>query len=636
MADRSELLARLLAAHFEIAALDSDCVDSTVPEFESCAYSSIPGFTGKSWRRGDLLVLRVSAESTLTAGPVSPFRIEIFSRVPGRRRYFLAPDRVTAKMPSFVEQVASFETTVSMRTPSIEAVAVWGSNKKGVQVRDAGLARRILELWQSGKSIKEALSTLESSGPLDREVEVFAGALGLWSDDEQSTRRRGPDELEAQRHNTLSDVAAHPTARQHEYESDGFRISFQRDRDRILWSHSLRRLANKTQLFPVRSDDHLRRRLAHTIEVMQLATTIAAAFGLDHQLTEAGALAHDLGHAPFGHAGEHAIDAVLNEINPHLNGFNHYEHGVDVVRWLEDVYQSPGAGGFPGLNLTFEVIECIFKHTYFRGDEKLGQRWLSTRTKHEDLANDLSCHMEGQAVRIADKVSYFISDLEDGIRNGIIDLPALMECKFFHRPPIDLIPSHHESLYERFISQRRAVLKVIMEDILTATDRRIARFKSLSDLRSDNSYVVVYSDGLAEDISEVWRNLQVGILHRDAGVVAANNRAAKVVSDLLLVYAVAPHLVEERFRRMHARLQDSDYMKWYVAQIGPHVALSKRRVSTIAYEYAIGGQLQSQSENWLIPTKDLIQAKDYVASLTDTRALSEHRTHCGTLWESGD
>jgi dGTPase len=92
---------------------------------------------------------------------------------------------------------------------------------------------------------------------------------------------------------------------------------------------------------------------------MQLASTIATSFGLERDLTEAGALVHDVGHTPFGHAGEYALDRILNEIDPRLGGFNHYEHGVDVVRWLEDVYRSPGVGGFPGLNLTKETVECI-------------------------------------------------------------------------------------------------------------------------------------------------------------------------------------------------------------------------------------------------------------------------------------
>src|SRR5262249_44896464 len=169
--------------------------------------------------------------------------------------------------------------------------------------------------------------------------------------------------LKDARSHALTDLAAIPSRRRYEYQDDQFRLEFQRDRDRILWSHGLKRLADKSQVFPVDRDDHLRRRLSHSIEVMQLSATIARAFGLDPDLTEAGALAHDIGHTPFGHAGEHALDSILNDIEPDLLGFNHYEHGADVVRWLEDVYWSPGIGGFPGLNLTPETVECIFKHT---------------------------------------------------------------------------------------------------------------------------------------------------------------------------------------------------------------------------------------------------------------------------------
>jgi dGTPase len=112
-----------------------------------------------------------------------------------------------------------------------------------------------------------------------------------------------------------------------------------------------------------------------------------------------------LGHAPFGHAGEYALNVILNEISPKLNGFNHYEHGADVVRWLEDAYVSPGIGGFPGLNLTRDTVECILKHTYYREGNELGQTEVLGRSKHRDI-DDTSGSLEAQSVRFADKLSY--------------------------------------------------------------------------------------------------------------------------------------------------------------------------------------------------------------------------------------
>lgn len=632
--ERTECIKHLLDCEFEISAIESDCLQYTVPEFELRAYSHIPEFSGKWWRRGDLLVLRALGDSKISATPKSKQNTEVFARDRKACRFFLCPDRADPTLSNPIEAVTDFSNTISTRGFSMESIAIWGSNKKGAKVKDAEIARLVLDSWQCNKTPEQTAGELE--GLVDnatRLVTEFEQCLELWADIRTATRRRNTDDLNDLRQDQISDLAAEPTSRDYEFDRDGFRIDFQRDRDRVLWCQTLKRLAGKTQLFPVKSDDQLRRRLAHSIEVMQLASTIALAFGLDRELTEAGALAHDLGHTPFGHAGEHALDSMLMEITDKFRGFNHYEHGVDVVRWLEDVYQSPGVGGFPGLNLTKETIECIFAHTYYRGDERLGQRALSKATKHTDLIKDESCHLEGQAVRIADKISYVIADIEDGIRMGIIAEEHLFNCKLFERPPIDMAPSPGESLYDRFISQRRAILKVIMEDVLKATDRRLSKISSKAEVRRHSDYIVSYSEPLAMDISEIWNKLQAGLLHQNQEVIAEGKRAARIVTDLLFVYTLAPHLVDGRFRASHERLKDTNYIKWYQDEVGLEIGLSKRRVAPYAYEHAIGRDLRSQGDNWIISISDLVQAKDYVASLTDSRAFLEHRKHCGTRWE---
>ncbi len=269
-------------------------------------------------------------------------------------------DKFDQNLSDIIEPVKGFSTSVSTRQFSRDEVALWGSNKKGVKIKDPDICKKVLELWAQGKSEIEIIEILDKINDIESIIPMFDENLGLWKDSESAIRRRTTSQLEELRLNAISDIASKPTNRLYDFKQDGFRLDFQRDRDRILWSHSLKQLASKTQLFPVKGDDQYRRRLTHTIEVMQIASTIAVAFGLDRFLTEAGALGHDLGHAPFGHAGEEALNEILNEININLGGFNHYEHGIDVVRWIEDVYQSPGSDGFPGLNLTFETIECIF------------------------------------------------------------------------------------------------------------------------------------------------------------------------------------------------------------------------------------------------------------------------------------
>jgi dGTPase len=626
--ERTALFGKLLQSRFEIVSVESGRINYLVPEFEARAYEDVTGFSGRQWRRGDLLVLRANPQTTFAPPECRPDRILTFSRNPRKARFFLAPDRVKPKLDAWMRSVPEFQRAVSARLTPLNEVTVWGTNKHAAVLRDSDLCQRILEAWAQGKTHEEAIAYLgaQSVAVEASSVAELHDALLLWSDADAPVRRRSTSRLTEFRRNLLSELAAEPGPRSYHHEPDGFRLEFQRDRDRILWSQSLRRLANKTQLFPVETDDQLRRRLSHSIEVMQLAATIAYAFGLDRDLTEAGALVHDIGHGPFGHAGEYALNTVLNEIDTNFGGFNHYENGLDVVRWIEAPYRSPGVGEFPGLNLTKETTECILKHTYHRNDEPTGQRWLVKNSKHRDM-NDDSCHLEGQAVRVADKVSYLISDMEDGIRVGAFGYDDLVTCRFFERPPIDLAPAPGESLWERFISQRRAILKVIMEDILTATDARLAGLNNLQAVRRVRDYVVDFSPALKQDLTEVWDKLQKGILHKHRTVVAENMRAARIVRDLLVTYAIAPELIDPRFLRLHRGLRETVYLGWYRQRIGEQIGLPQRLLSRYSYEHAISANLRKQGDNWLIPTDNLVMAKDYVASLTDARVIHEHRTH---------
>lgn len=355
---------------------------------------------------------------------------------------------------------------------------------------------------------------------------------------------------------------------------------------------------------------------------MQLAATIARAFGLDPDLTEAGALAHDLGHPPFGHAGEYALNMIMDQVAFQLGGFDHYEHGADVVRWLEDAYLSPGIGGHPGLNLTPETVECILKHTYYRQGNRLGQTEVLARSKHRDIADTFGS-VEGQAVRIADKLSYMISDLEDGIRLGTISLADLRTCRLFDHPPIDLRPTQGEALLQRFVSQRRALLRVLMEDVLVATDYRLARLGSLEAVRKAEEYTVAFSPAIQTEIDEVWIQLQDGLLHKDRRVIQNNRKASETVTRLFLLFMLMPELVSEAFRRAHEHLRSTEYVEHYVGLVGRDtVGFPKRIVSSLAVDRMIGSPLKEEGDNFVVPLYDVILAKDYVASLTDTHATA--------------
>jgi dGTPase len=199
--------------------------------------------------------------------------------------------------------------------------------------------------------------------------------------------------------------AAESRGRERPEPDDPVRTVFQRDRDRVLHSKAFRRLKHKTQVFIDPEEDHFRTRLTHTLEVSQIARTVARALRLNEDLTEAIALAHDLGHPPFGHAGEEALDAVYREYVPEA-GFRHYEQSLRVVEVLEE-------HGGPGLNLTWEVRDGIAHHSKGRAD-------LS------DTTAERASTLEGKAMRIADRVAYINHDIDDAIRAGILqssDLP---------------------------------------------------------------------------------------------------------------------------------------------------------------------------------------------------------------------
>src|SRR5438552_1288743 len=240
--------------------------------------------------------------------------------------------------------------------------------------------------------------------------------------------------------------ASQTRGRERPEPSDPVRTSFQRDRDRILHSKSFRRLKHKAQVFMDPVEDHFRTRLTHTLEVAQIARTIARALRLNEDLTEAIALAHDLGHPPFGHAGEEALDAAYREFVPEA-GIRHYEQSLRVVELLErgtgEHFPQEGETPpetHPGLNLTWEVRDGIATHSKGRKDLT-------------DPSTGRAATLEGKAVRIADRVAYINHDIDDALRAGVL-LPA------------DLPRAQMESLGQTH-SERIATMVI---DIVTASD----------------------------------------------------------------------------------------------------------------------------------------------------------------------
>lgn len=623
---RGELVDRLLKAGHEILSLERQTVLYLVPRFEEAALADGINFRGIPWRRADLLHLRKRSGALLEIKtPLERQSVRVFSRLPQEFRIFLG-SRQTANNAVLLEPLDAYSRNISTRAHAGEEPDVWTTEKIGARTGKRELVEDVLCAW-SDLTIRTQGAAAERlaekyGGQAPHVVAEMDRVFGLWSRFATQPALRTDEEIAAKKQISLTEWALTTSEREHKHDGDKFRGDYQRDRDRILWAATFRKLGHKTQLFPSDHDDQTRQRLTHSIEVMQLASTISASFGLDRDLVEAGALAHDIGHTPFGHAGEHALHTLFNTIHSKLGGFNHYEHGVDVVRWLEGPYFISTTTSFHGLNLTSAVAECILKHTYCHDGEGLTTEELLRSGKHADYISKGYCHLEGQAVRIADKISYFVSDLEDGLRLGAITTSDLLSCHFFHRPPLNFQLGGRLSPYQSFLAQRRNILRILMEDVLVATSKRLARMTP-DGVRKAGEYMVNHSKAMQHDVSEVWERLQVARLHEDRRVKLANLKATRIVSDLTLLFAASPGLVDADFSSEYARLRSSKYMKYYRDEVGKAVQVQPELLAFVPLERLIGFK-HSANKSFEIPVEDLVMAKDFVAGLTDSRARKLH------------
>jgi dGTPase len=635
-AEKMAVLDTLTSAGLQVQLYDPGRLEFVVPRFEQCAFDDLPDFDGVPWRRADVVHLRMPRQ----AKSIPEFDVQglagtvrSFSRDSRVFRVFVAiGDKATQekeKRPLFTP-TKEYRRNVSRRKIVPSEVNVWTSERRGGRTTDVGAATLVLKIWSKGdkNAQKVAIAALTKSGVdemaarsfvehLDAELELFSrfGFERVHRDDEEI------HDYKLLGISSLGIRKASP--REHGSPSDTFRAEFQRDRDRILWSKSLRKLTNKTQLYPVERSDQLRQRLTHSLEVMQLATTIGDAFGLNRDLIEAGALAHDVGHTPFGHAGEFALDVLLRRLSGGMGGFNHYEHGVDVVRYLEDAYHAHIGPTSFGLDLTPEVCECILKHTFCHVDLKAeaDRESVWANSKHRKFLQKGNCHLEGQAIRIADKISYLISDLEDGILLGAIERHHLLSCRLFHYASIEFADQGGD-LHAEYIVQRRNILQVLMEDVILASEARVARLPDAAAARKAETFTIDHSDEMRDAVGQVWRVLQVGRLHRDARVHMANMRAARIVTELTVLFALFPNLIEERFASAYSRLFGSDYIAIYKKRAGIKIAIQPPLTEFVPIESLIGDVSAHAGREVL--TEHVIQAKDYVAALTDAEAKHLH------------
>jgi len=310
-----------------------------------------------------------------------------------------------------------------------------------------------------------------------------------------------------------------------------YRTPFQRDRDRIIHSSAFRRLEYKTQVFVNHEADYYRTRLTHTIEVSQLGRSMAKAFLVNEDLTEAIALAHDIGHTPFGHAGERSLHEIMKD----YGGFEHNSQSLRVVDYLEERYSD-----YRGLNLTWEVREGIIKHhtSYDNPDNKLLGEFEPSR----------NASLEAQIVNIADEIAYNNHDIDDGIESDLIEMDDLLQIKLFKK--------YHDTLKDKHKNEKMLRYEIVREligeqiaDVIKATLSRIEEqgIKTLEDVRNAKT-LVDYS----AEMKELNRELKIFLydnLYKNFKVLKMQHKAEWYIRKLFDVYSDDPKQLPVKFQK---------------------------------------------------------------------------------------
>ena len=323
-------------------------------------------------------------------------------------------------------------------------------------------------------------------------------------------------------------------------EESTFRSCFQRDRDRIIHASAFRRLKHKTQVFIEHEGDYYRTRLTHSIEVAQVARTIAGALGLNAELTEAVALAHDLGHPPFGHTGEDALEALMAP----YGGFDHNAQAIRIVTHLERHYAD-----FDGLNLTWDTLEGLAKHN---GPVTGELPWaLAAYERQHDLELETFASAEAQVAAIADDVAYNHHDLHDGLRAELFSTDELAELPILKQnfaevdrlyPGLNYYRRRHEAL--------RRFFGVLVGDVISVARHRLAEMKpeTATDIRMAGRTLIQFSDPVFQDL-KVIRAFLFDHMYRAPSVVIMCKQVTQVVDDLFPYFCAHTDQLPKQWRK---------------------------------------------------------------------------------------
>jgi dGTPase len=383
---------------------------------------------------------------------------------------------------------------------------------------------------------------------------------------------RGPD--------LLAPFAAHDAlsrGRRHPEPPPEYRSEFQRDRDRIIHSNAFRRLVYKTQVFVNHEGDLYRTRVTHSIEVAQIARSIARALRLNEPLIEAISLAHDLGHTPFGHAGQDALNTCMRK----YGGFEHNLQSLRVVDELEERYAE-----FSGLNLTFECREGILKHCSARNArqlEELGERFLKRRQPG----------LEAQIANLADEIAYNNHDVDDGMRAGLIEVKQLLDVRLFRRH-YDAVTHQYPTLAERRLVHEviRRMVNFVVIDLIRTTEAHLAQAQpeSIDDVRRRAKPLAAMSDDVRAEHLELKKFLNEHV-YRHHKVQRMTSKARRVITQLFEAF-----LADEKLLPPEHREPAGEHR---------HASKESSRARAVA---------------------------DYIAGMTDRYAILEHRR----LFEPGE
>jgi len=370
----------------------------------------------------------------------------------------------------------------------------------------------------------------------------------------------------------LAPFAAHENdsrGRIYTEEPPAYRGEFQRDRDRIVHSTGFRRLVYKTQVFVNHEGDHYRTRLTHSLEVAQIARTIAGVLGLNESLVEAISLAHDLGHTPFGHAGQDALNSRMRE----YGGFEHNLQSLRVVDQLEAKYAD-----FPGLNLTFETREGILKHCSARNARalgELGERFLLRRQPG----------LEAQIANVADAIAYNNHDVDDGLRAGLLSIRKLREQPLFDTQFVEVRRRHPDIEDRRLIYEiiRRMINRVVT-DLIDTTRANLDALNpaSIEDVRGHNTTIVQFSGPVYEEHKALKGFLMTNLYKHDK-VREMTDKARHMVETLFDYYMSDAKNMPQEFCSIANRGDASDRARVvadYVAGMTDRYAIAEfERVS---------------------------------------------------------